>query len=222
MMNSFPNKSNLEQALATSIAETLQQAIALFGDARMLVSGGTTPWGMYVALSEMELDWSKVTIGLVDERFVPLNSKYSNEASIRSCLLVNKAAEAKLIGMVPNASDYIKNLASVRTNYQIFFERTDVTVLGMGEDGHTASLFPTDAVSLELLQSTEKGVFNTTAPAEPTARITVSPQVLKDAKACYLMLVGTKKSTVFNEAVDQNYPIAALIHHPSFHVYYSE
>lgn len=221
-MNSFPNKTSLEQALANAIAEALKEAISTHGDARMLVSGGTTPWGMYEALSQMELDWSSVTIGLVDERFVPLNSKFSNEASIRSCLLLNKAAKAKLIGMVPDASDYTKNLALVRNHYLLFSDRTDVAVLGMGEDGHTASLFPTDPASLAILQSNEKGVFNTTAPSVPTERITVSAQVLKDTKACYLMLVGAKKRTVFNEAAAQHYPIAAFIQHPSFNVYYSE
>lgn len=207
-MQKFESKQALESELATAIATCITTAINTFGNARILLSGGSTPVDLYSALSHFSLEWNKVTVGLVDERFVPTTDASSNELMIRTQLLKNQAESANILGMIHDANDRTANYERINEAYQIFAERTDFALLGMGEDGHTASLFPNDPASEQLLASDEVGVFNTQAPVSPVNRITCSAALLMNSKHLALMLIGEKKQTVFEQAVTQNLPIA--------------
>lgn len=223
MIQRFETKNQLEQILAHEIAEKLKAAIELFGDARMLLSGGSTPALMYEELSTYNLDWSKVIVGLVDERFVALDSTFSNESLLRKHLLQHQAVHASMIGMVADLTSYEQNAQLIDDRYSLFKDRTDVVVLGMGEDGHTASLFPGDPASELLLTSDAIGVFNTTAPATPTQRITCSKELLFHSHHVYLMVTGSKKMTVLQRAKDDNYPISVFLSYlRRLQIYYSE
>jgi 6-phosphogluconolactonase len=207
-MKQFDSKQELEKELAIAIAHELKKAIKEFGNARLLLSGGSTPANLYNLLSGAQIDWSNVLVGLVDERFVPIAHPGSNEALLIKTIQQNEARDVRIVSMVVDASNEAANLVQVNKAYQPFMERTDVVVLGMGEDGHTASLFPGDEQSEALLNGTANGIFSTIAPVDPTNRITCSKELLLNAPALFLMIVGENKLTVYNKAATNKYPIS--------------
>lgn len=206
---SFESKALLEVELASKIAEILRIAITEKGTATILLSGGSTPKNLYQKLSEIDLDWSKVHVGLVDERFVPQDSPFSNEKLIRENLIQNKATAAKMHPMVIHTAEYVENL-KLATEENRVFENPDVIVLGMGDDGHTASLFPNDPSSEDATHSNNL-LANTNAPNEPTQRITFCGPILKKGNHNFLMITGARKLEVLSESIERNYPIHHFI-----------
>ena len=145
-MITFDSKAQLEKALATQIASDLSSAIQQKGSATLLLSGGNTPSGVYRLLSIFDIDWSKVFIGLVDERFVAADSPFSNYKLLNETIAANSAKNVVIHPMVVDADNYEENLKKSEAVYRIFTE-PDVCLLGMGPDGHTASIFPNDFAS---------------------------------------------------------------------------
>ena len=217
-MKEFDSKNLLEDQLAADIISVIKSAIHQYGDARILLSGGSTPIGLYAKLAASIIDWEKVIIGLVDERFVPLKHPSNNEKMIRTQL--GDKTGATIISMVPDSSNRINNLSLVEENYAPFKERIDFCLLGMGEDGHTASLFPTDSNSEANLQSDFIGFVNTQAPVEPTNRISCSKALLLKSTHLAVMLIGENKLTVFNQAKEAKFPISYFT--SKLVVYYAE
>lgn len=205
----FESKALLEDKLALKIAEILRAEIEKKGTATILLSGGSTPKNLYQKLGEIVLDWSNVHVGLVDERFVPQDSPYSNETLIRESLMSGNASNAHVHSMVIDPFNYVANLQLAITENEVF-RNTDVIILGMGDDGHTASLFPNDeqsdsaAISQELMA-------NTTSPNEPSKRITFCGPILQSGKHIFLMITGTKKLDVLSKSKEKNYPIQQFI-----------
>ena len=208
-MIEFESKAALEQALAQTIAAALKDAIAAKGAATLLLSGGSTPSGVYTLLSQADLPWEQVKVGLVDERFVGPSSPYSNFKLIGETLLQNNAKAATLVPMVSDESDYAGNLLQIEDTYRIFTD-TDVCLLGMGPDGHTASIFPNDAASLAANTNTSCLLSNTNAPAEPTQRITCNGPLLRRSKHLFLMITGTQKKEILAQSEQLHLPIAAF------------
>lgn len=208
-MIEFESKAALEQALAQAIAAALKEAIAAKGEATLLLSGGSTPSGVYALLSQMELPWQQVTVGLVDERFVGPTSPYSNFKLIGETLLQNEAKVATLVPMVSDESDYEENLRQIEDTYRIFTD-TDVCLLGMGPDGHTASIFPNDPASFAANLESSCLLSNTNAPATPTQRITCNGPLLRRSKHLFLMITGTQKEEILEQSEKLQLPIAAF------------
>lgn len=206
-MIEFASKSELEVALSQQIAQDLRKAMELKGSATLLLSGGSTPSGVYRLLSEENLDWTKVHVGLVDERFVPADSPFSNFKLLQETIGQNAAKNAAIYPMVLNASDYDQNLKEIEVAYRIFTD-PDVCLLGMGPDGHTASLFPNDEASQNANSNESTLLSNTNAPTEPNQRITFNGPVLRRAKHLYLMITGSQKKAIFEESEQQQFPIA--------------
>ena len=218
MMHRFETKELLEDSLADELLTVLGEAIDKYGNATLLVSGGSTPKGLFKKLSERKLPWENITIGLVDERFVNNSSEYSNEKLIRETLLQNEAHEATFIPMVFDDSNEEKNIELVRKAYEKF-SRIDAIVLGMGDDGHTASIFPNDPES-EIAVNTQELIVSTKAPNFPTNRITCSLKFLQGAKRTFLFFTGENKLKVLNDSVAKKYPIAHF-YIPNTDIYYA-
>ena len=108
----FLDKNKLEQELAEQIIRTLEVDLKEHNAAKLLLSGGSTPINLYALLSQFDINWAQVSIGLVDERFVSPNDSQSNERMIKNTLLQGKASKAKFIGLVYDTANLAANLAS--------------------------------------------------------------------------------------------------------------
>ncbi len=223
-MIAFKTAKELECELANEIANRLAVGIKKNNKANILVSGGSTPIGMFYLLSLKKIDWAKVTIGLVDERYVAHNSTHSNAKLVRENLLINEAVEARFIGLVHilNAED--ENIKRADMEYERFVNNVDVCVLGMGEDGHTASLFPNDKASEQDLKQSEVSIIKTQAPSEPKQRISCSKGLILSSDIIYLMITGEAKRLVLQTADAKQLLIAKIINEKSngVNVYYAE
>ncbi|MFZ9612854.1 MAG: 6-phosphogluconolactonase [Crocinitomicaceae bacterium] len=208
-LNTFESKAALEANLAECIARILIAQISTKGIATILLSGGSTPKQLYQQLGQIDLDWSKVHIGLVDERFVHQEHAASNEKLIRESLMSEKAIHAHFHSMVIDSNNYQANLALAIKENELF-RNTDIVLLGMGDDGHTASLFPNDQQSHEAISSTEL-MANTNSPNDPTQRITFCAPILQQGKHIFLMITGSKKLEILSESKEKNYPIHHFI-----------
>jgi 6-phosphogluconolactonase len=219
----FENKKNLESTLLLKISTCISDAIKKYGDARFLLSGGSTPMNLYSLLSKETIEWEKVKIGLVDERFVPKENLFNNETQIKNNLLKNSAKFATIFGMVYNYENEILNLKMVNQQYKIFFERIDFTILGMGEDGHTASLFPGDKESEELMNTSNIGIFSTKSPSFPYNRITCSKELIANSNYIALFINGETKFNVLKNSIETQVPISYFVKNSkNMEIYYSK
>ena len=219
----FENINILEISLVKKISLCVSDAIKKYGDARILLSGGSTPINLYSLLSKENVDWGKVKIGLVDERFIDKDSEFSNESNIKKNLIKNCAKTAILSSMVCCIDNESLNLKMVSNSYSCFIERTDFTLLGMGNDGHTASIFPNDKASNELMNSINVGVFSTKAPNYPYNRITCSKEFITNSNTIVLFFTGVHKFNVLKNSNNTNVPISYFIkNNKEIEIYYTQ
>jgi len=219
----FKTKSEVEFELCKKIVSICETSIQKFGNAHLLLSGGSTPLGLYTLFGQQNIDFSKIQIGLVDERYVPFSSEYNNQRNIQEAFnkLTNK--KIKVLGMAIDMEDNRNNIQLCSDLYQPFNERIDFCLLGIGEDGHTASIFPNDPASDKLLTQKEPGIFYSNAPNFPNNRISCNKVMLLNAKQIALMLVGEKKIEILKTANEQNLPISHFTNsQKNINVYLSE
>ncbi len=202
----FENRQDMVAALEVECIAALNQAIEERGEATFMVSGGSTPEPLYKSLSNVDLDWESVYIALVDERWVNFDHDKSNEAFTVKHLIQNKAAVANLIGMKNTADSAQEGLADCEAAYQQLAQPFDITILGMGSDGHTASLFP-HANGLEPAlnpDSPELCAAITAHESEVTGaiteRMTLSLAGLLRSKTLVLLITGDEKLAVLRKA----------------------
>jgi len=205
----------LPAALAHDIATRLQAAIDARGQALLVVSGGKSPIALFQALRVLPIPWNKVTITLADERCVPNSHSDSNANLVRTHLLQGLATAALLVPMIPDGQALTTpaRLAAYATHALRTLGDADVLVLGMGTDGHTASLFP-DApnlpLAMDLMQSPACVAIDLLHPPAnaPYARITQNLSMLLTARHIVLPIIGEDKQAVLTRA--QTAPIMAL------------
>ena len=199
----FDTRQQLDLALADKVSGILQQAISQKGKASIAVSGGSTPKGFFKVLSNKDIDWDKVTITLADERWVDINSDDSNTRLVHENLLQNKAAAAKFFHLKQGQDLCDEILADLNIAANSTLLPLDVLILGMGEDGHTASLFPCSA---QIKQALDINNDNALMKVEPTTaphqRITFSFASLSQSKNTFLHLCGDNKKQVLAKALN--------------------
>jgi 6-phosphogluconolactonase len=215
-LHAFDDGQALAIDLADDIAGKLRAAIETRGEALIAVSGGSTPKRLFEALSNHVLDWSRVTVTLVDERWVPDTDERSNARLVESQLLQHKAADAEFMPLYVEAATPEAGIAEVRTRVGSLKQPFDVVVLGMGPDGHTASFFPGgDRLSEALDLSNTAQVLPMRAPGAGEPRITFTLSELLKAHALYLHIQGDDKRTVLDQAEQpgSQLPIASVLRH---------
>jgi 6-phosphogluconolactonase len=218
----FEQRHHLFTALVAECQDVLSEALSKHGVATLLVSGGSTPAPLYEALSKTELNWKKIKVALVDERWVDNDHSASNEALVKRSLLINNAKAAEFIGMKTSAITALAGQAETEANYRRLPQPFSLAIVGMGPDGHTASLFPhakglTQAIQIDnenltaAINATQSEV---TGPN--TERLTLTLSALMKTDRLVILFTGEDKLTVFNAAQKpgsiEDMPIRALLH----------
>ncbi|GAA4106473.1 6-phosphogluconolactonase [Aminobacter aganoensis] len=212
--NEFATRDELAASLASTVAKVLRAAIGRRGEAFLAVSGGTTPGRFFAALSKEALDWSKVTVTLVDERFVPESSPRSNAALAKAKLLQNQASEARFAPLFHEAATVEKGADLADTDIRALPWPLDATILGMGGDGHTASFFP-DADGLDALldPASTRIVMPVHADSAGEPRLTLTLPALVGAGLVVVHIEGAEKRSVIEAALaaETGLPIRAVL-----------
>lgn len=212
----YPHNRELVQTLAQRIVAGLLEAIEQRGRASLAVSGGRTPVSLFRALSSIDMPWSKVVVTLVDERWVPESHADSNAHLLRCHLLREHAAKAHFVGLKTDASDPFVAVDAVEARLLREVLPLDVVVLGMGEDGHTASMFPRAQGLNEALNSAQRICYGIRPPVAPHARMTLSAATLLGAKHLFVHIIGASKRRVLEAALEpgpvSELPVRAVLH----------
>jgi 6-phosphogluconolactonase len=226
-LHRFDSNGELCDELATRIAENLADALAARGQATLAVSGGSTPVPLFQALSGANLDWSRVTVTLVDERWVDPDHPDSNARLVREHLLQGAAAAATFVPMKTPGFDPFSAEDEVAEALSAFAGHIDVVVLGMGGDGHTASFFPgAKTLAAALDRESRQICVAVEPPAAPHARMTLTLAALDRARHTYLHITGPDKLAVLQQADGEGaveaLPIRAMLRRdPPLDVYYA-
>ncbi len=210
----FESRDAASRAAAECIASALERRLELQGQASVVVSGGTTPVDCFGYLSVNELDWPNVHIVPSDERWVPPEHGDSNEHMIRSTLMTADAASAELQSLYAGDVDIEDRCTALDAE---ILERPfpfACALLGMGEDGHFASLFP-DADTLEdgLAVDTNRLSIAVNTAASPHPRISLTLAALSRSDEIVLLIFGDKKLDVLQRAYDvgNGFPVSRLL-----------
>jgi len=211
------NRTALVAALADRIAGIVDAAVAARGRALLVLSGGTTPADLYTRLSVLDLPWDKVFLTLSDERWVDADDAASNEAMVRRTLVQGKAAAARLVGLKSPGAAPADGLAETDARLAGLPWPADLILLGMGEDAHTASLFPGgEGLGPALYPAGGERVAGTMPVAGPPARITLTRPALLDTREIALLITGEGKRRVYTRALDpgpvEDQPVRAVLH----------
>jgi len=197
----YPDIDSLSHDLAQQIAEGLRAAIAARGVASLIVSGGRSPVRLFECLRSQPLDWSRVCVALADERWVDPSDPGSNERLVREFLLKDAAAAARFSGLKNPAPTPELGAAAAWDTFARVPRPFDAVVLGMGDDGHTASLFPgSPALQAALDPSAEAGCVGMRAPAPPHMRLSLNLTALLDSRRIVILITGESKWRTYAEA----------------------
>jgi 6-phosphogluconolactonase len=215
-LHEFSDRALWASALAQSIAWDLQQALEQHPHVSLGMSGGSTPWPVYQQLARSPLPWNRISAVVVDERFVDTQHADSNERALREAFTPAISQGLTIIGLRGDAAT-LENAADQANVVLMQLGRgLDVLVLGMGEDGHTASLFPTANNFSEAIKlNAERAAYAMQPmPAHaPHNRISMSLAFLRRSTRAYLAIHGENKRKVLEQAAAstnaQQLPISA-------------
>ena len=213
----YDDAAELADAVAGDIQFVIESAIDARGSAVIALAGGKTPFPAYEKLAKAKLDWKRVTIVPGDERIVPLGDPLSNVTQLGK-LFIPKGA--RVIPIVPRQTEDYKSAGrSADALMQDLHWPLDLCLLGVGGDGHTASIFPGPDFDEALNGPKERrmlGIMPDPLPPEaPVARVTLSRQGIVTARALMIAVTGKDKRTVIEQAIDQGpsspYPIGRVL-----------
>ncbi|KAF1715618.1 6-phosphogluconolactonase [Pseudoxanthomonas yeongjuensis] len=223
-LHTFPDPAALAESLAATIADNLRSALAARDHASLALSGGNTPKRFLQALSRQALPWRNVGVTLVDERWVPESNERSNARLLRENLLHGAAAEARFLPLHRDTPEPEQALAGIERDLAALPSPFDALVLGMGNDGHTASFFPGgDRLADAVDPATTSKVLPMRAPDAGEPRITLTLPTILAARHLYLHVEGTGKRHVLDAAVagvgeGADYPIRNVLQHAALPV----
>lgn len=224
------NATQSAETLAQAVAQNLRDVLAKQERATLAVSGGKSPIAFFQALNQADLDWKRVNITLVDERLVPTHHADSNTGLVRQYLLKNRAAAAKWLPVVSDEAteSSLKNTADAVAFALQHYTQPDVLILGMGGDGHTASIFPqapqfADATRADYPQA----LLHTTPITAPHERISMTLAAIEATPHVYLSIAGREKLAVYRQAeqaATQQFPVSYVLtsHKVNTHVIYND
>src|ERR1700735_5183474 len=194
----FADSDAMARNLSDQLAANLRTAIAARGLASLVVSGGKSPIKLFELLRVETLDWSRVCIALADERWVDPTDPESNEKLVRDYLLKESAAAARFIGLKNAAPTPDLGAVSAWETFARIPRPFDATVLGIGDDGHTASLFPgSPNLHSALNPAASAGCVGMWAPVAPHPRLSLNLSALLDSRRVLIVIEGEAKMRTY-------------------------
>ena len=198
VQHAFPSGEALARKLATDVTAALERRLAAGGAAGLVVSGGRTPAAFLRELGSRELDWSSVLVTLADERCVAADDPASNLRFVREAFAGAPASVAALVAVDPTGAEAASRWSEALEQMPRPFA---AVILGLGDDGHFASLFPgMPGLATALDLSTTTGVVAGVAPVEPKARLSLTLPVLLDTDLLVLHITGDSKLATLQRA----------------------
>ncbi|MGB5492270.1 MAG: 6-phosphogluconolactonase [Woeseiaceae bacterium] len=208
----FETRQQASEAAAERIAELLVTRLESQAEASIVVSGGTTPRQCMSALAKTPLDWQRVQVALSDERWVAADHEDSNERLVREALLVDEAAAAKLLPVFADDVSPEERCEALQNPLPVL--PFACSLIGMGADGHFASLFP-DADQLTQGLDVEGGrlYIPVTTAASPHPRISMTLAGISRSDEIALLFFGEEKLAVYRQALElaNGYPVSRLL-----------
>lgn len=217
----YRKREDLFESLADHCQQRLEQACVNQGKASFMVSGGSTPAPLYKKLARRVMSWPRIDVALVDERWVDEKSQSSNAAFIRKTLLTHNAAGVKFTGLKTKENCLYQGLSKATSQYQQLKAPWDLTLLGMGADGHTASIFPNAEGTEDALNESQQQLLSairakrSEVTGDNVERLTLSRFGLLKSKEIVLLITGQQKLEVYRKALAQTdhnkMPISAVL-----------
>jgi 6-phosphogluconolactonase len=215
----YPDREMLMLRLANIIAGQLAYFLRRDGRATLSVPGGTTPGPIFDTLSGVDLDWANVAVVLNDERWVPEASDRSNTRLVRERLIRGRAAQARLVPLYAPAETPEELLSALEDGLRPHLP-ISVLLLGMGNDMHTASLFPGADRLSEALAADAPLLLPMRAEAAVEPRVTLTAPVLRGAFNIHLLITGPEKRAALDRAMTltpEEAPVRAVLDNATVH-----
>lgn len=212
----FATRDAASAAAAARMAGLIDAQSRRHGEAFVVVSGGTTPSQCFLCLSDYDLAWDKVSVVLSDERWVASDHDDSNEKLVKESLLVNKASAARVLSVYADDLSVDERCDSLQSYFPA--SGFGCSLVGMGNDGHFASLFPdADSLATGLNLDNHRFYIPIRTDASPHARISMTLHALVQSEEILLLIFGADKLAVYEQAIattsssDDRYPVASLL-----------
>lgn len=210
----FATRGDLAESLAQTIADRLRAAVAARDKGVLAVSGGSTPKLLFQTLAGLDLAWDKIAVTLVDERYVEETSPRSNAGLVKANLLTGKSARARFLPLAMPLGDIGAARNAAEIGLRLVGLPIDVVVLGMGNDGHTASFFP-DAKELDDLLDPKATPLVSSVDAQSAGepRLTLTLPPIASAHLIALHIEGAEKAATLEKALSpgSSLPIRRVI-----------
>lgn len=222
-ISEFEDESICARALAAEIAVILGMYLETSPQTTLALSGGRSPQAVLPVLAKVKIDWSKVNVTLVDDRWVPPEHGDSNTGMVQTCFCEQGAAAATFVPLWSDVSDPKDGIRAANNRLNTLPWPIDIAYLGMGPDGHIASLFPTANVSN--LSAREGRLIAATSPKGTRHRISMDLPSILSSRTVFLHATGAEKRAVFERAKSSapspELPVSLLLHsgHEDLRVY---
>ncbi|MFT5140226.1 MAG: 6-phosphogluconolactonase [Lysobacterales bacterium] len=210
----FDSRLLASQAAAARLSTVLLKDLRAKDEVTLIVSGGSSPKECFNRLSDIDLDWDRVHVAMSDERFIPADHPDSNEGMIRRELLAGNAASASIVAMFQEGISVADHCKHLEYDLRKLPRPYSAALLGMGEDGHFASLFPDfDRLEEGLDLKSKHMCMPVHTAASPLPRITMTLSALLQSREVLLLFFGDEKRKVYEQSkqIGSKYPLASLL-----------
>ncbi len=206
----FSNIEKLANGFASFAAEILSDTLAKRETASLVVPGGNTPRFYLPALADQPLPWHRISITLSDERWVDTGSNESNEHLVRENFLAHLSENANFVGLKTLHSSPAAAVPDIHQRLQLIPQPFTLTVLGLGEDGHIASLFPGMRLNESIAKTTEHCIA-VNPPIAPSPRVSLSLTTLAESEQIVLVVTGKPKQELLDRLTEKPDPGIPLV-----------
>lgn len=214
MITEFATREEASDAVAERIVDTVERRLDVQKETAFVVSGGTTPGDAFARLATADIDWTRVNVVLSDERWVPADSPDSNEKLVRDTLMKQRAANAHLLPVYDAEASIEERCDVLSESIHLRYLPFACALLGMGADGHFASLFADSNSIDDALELDSKTMcVPVTTAASPHARVSLTLSALSRSDEILLLFFGDEKRGVYDKALQSRngFPLSHLL-----------